>query len=267
MPYQVGKVIIRTHKEVRGACAEAYLAAFEFDTGRYADILLNVFLGILIFFFPGGYTWTLFYGMAFSHCVIYAFDHWRVINVIPALKIVSCQVDTAAQVTLGACCGMIMGCLVFKANCETYTGYCLTDMKLISTCTIAGCTHFVVHCFLLAYVCPLMVKDVEDENPGKTFAETAENEPNTWFSTNPVHCLRSQYIHKHEVFCRFSAVGKEHLLEKNTEISCYFEDIEAEDESFTVSMSDIGGSLKKLGRSTTGTFSKFLSSRNLDEKR
>ena len=38
-----------------GLSAEAYLAAFEFDLGRYADILLNVFLGILIFYFPGGH--------------------------------------------------------------------------------------------------------------------------------------------------------------------------------------------------------------------
>ena len=34
--------------------------AFKFDLGRYADILLNVFLVILIFYFPGGYIGTLF---------------------------------------------------------------------------------------------------------------------------------------------------------------------------------------------------------------
>merc|ERR1719395_17897 len=82
-PYQIGKLVIRTHREIRGTCAEAYLMAFEFDLGRYADILLNVFLGILIFYFPGGYTWSLFFGMFISHIVIYLFDHWRVLSVIP----------------------------------------------------------------------------------------------------------------------------------------------------------------------------------------
>merc|ERR1719487_3086191 len=58
VPYQLGKLIIRTHQEIKGQDAEAYIAAFDFDLGRYADILLNVFLGILIFYFPGGYTWS-----------------------------------------------------------------------------------------------------------------------------------------------------------------------------------------------------------------
>merc|ERR1719345_590533 len=31
IPYQIGKVVIRTHKEIRGVTAEAYLMAFEFD--------------------------------------------------------------------------------------------------------------------------------------------------------------------------------------------------------------------------------------------
>merc|ERR1719387_1662019 len=44
VPYQLGRLITRTHNEVKGECAEAYIAAFEFDLGRYADILLNVFL-------------------------------------------------------------------------------------------------------------------------------------------------------------------------------------------------------------------------------
>merc|ERR1719327_2370329 len=111
IPHYIGKIVVRTHPEINGTCAEAYMAAFEFDMGRYADILLNVFLGILIFWFPGGYIWSLFYGMSFSHVVIYAFDHYRVLNVIPSVKIVSKQVDWWAQVCMVGCCGMILGCL------------------------------------------------------------------------------------------------------------------------------------------------------------
>merc|ERR1719230_1177393 len=37
VPYQLGRLIIRTHREVQDSCAEAYIAAFDFDLGRYAD--------------------------------------------------------------------------------------------------------------------------------------------------------------------------------------------------------------------------------------
>jgi len=187
-------------------------------------ILLNVFLGILIFFFPGGYTWSLFYGMCVSHIWIYLFDHWRVLDAIPAIKIVSKQVDWWAQVALGACCAVILSCLVFKANCETYAGYCLKDMSLIGTCTAAGLAHFVVHTLLLVYLVPIFGKDVEDEPPNMPYEAVAKVEANSWFAVNPVHCLRSKYIHKDQPYCRFSSVGKEHLLEANPKIGCYFSD-------------------------------------------
>merc|ERR1719224_89263 len=35
VPYFLGKVIVRTHREIRGVTAENYLMAFEFDLGRY----------------------------------------------------------------------------------------------------------------------------------------------------------------------------------------------------------------------------------------
>merc|ERR1719446_377992 len=122
----VGKAIIRSHREVSGTCAEAYIAAFDLDLGRYADILLNVFLGILIFYFPGGYTWSLFYGMFISHIVIYIFDHWRVLKSIPNIQITTYQVDYWAQVILAGCCALILSCLVFKANCmRDYQAFCM----------------------------------------------------------------------------------------------------------------------------------------------
>jgi len=237
VPYQIGKAVIRSHREIQGTCAEAYLAAFDFDLGRYADILLNVFLGILIFYFPGGYIWTLFFSMAFSHCFIYCFDHWRVLNVIPTIKIVSCHVDWWAQVMMCACCAMILSCLVFKANCETYSPYCLQDLGLVGICSVAFIVHFIVHFLLLVYLVPKLGQELEDENFGMTFAAAASNEPRTWFSANPVHCLRSEYIHGHKPHCRLVANGKEHLLEVNVKIGCHFEDQEAEAEDFNQDMS------------------------------
>jgi heme/copper-type cytochrome/quinol oxidase subunit 2 len=233
VPYQLGKLIVRTHKEVQGLDAGAFMVAFDFDLGRYADILLNVFLAILIFWFPGGYIWSLFYGMFISHIVIYLFDHWRVLHVIPTVKIVSKQVDWWAQVCMIGCCGMIMGCLVFKLNCETYApgGFCLQDYKLIETCTLAGLAHCVVHMLLLLYLVPLLCPELDDDqdaNRGATYKSVAQFEPKSWFSVNPVHCLRSKLIFNHKVHCQFAAVGKDHLLEINEEIACYFKDGPAE---------------------------------------
>jgi len=234
-PYQVGKLIVRTHKEVRGACAEAYIAAFDFDLGRYGDVILNVFLGILIFFFPGGYTWTLFYGMFISHIVIYVFDHWRVLNVIPSVKIVSNVVDWWAQLMLIPCVSVILACLVFKANCETYAGYCIKDMELIGTTTMAGVAHFVVHTLLFIYLVPKLGKEVPSQHPNVTYATIAKIDAHTWFALNPVHCLRSQYVYQHKPFCRYACIGKEHLLEVNESIGCYFKDDAADTEEYSAS--------------------------------
>jgi hypothetical protein len=233
VPYQIGKLIIRTHTEITGSCAEAYIAAFDFDMGRYADILLNVFLGILIFYFPGGYTWSLFYGMFVSHIVIYVFDHWRVLNVIPSVRIVSNQVDWYAQATLAGCCALIMSTLVFKANCEWYAGYCLKTWGLIGATTLAGLIHFVVHILLLIHFVPRMAASAhEDKQSDVTYKEVAEKDPCTWFSVNPVHCLRSKYIQKDKIYCRYATTGKEHLLEVNPKIGCYFSDSPADVEDF-----------------------------------
>jgi len=245
IPLAIGKVVVRTHPEIIGSCAEAYLMAFEFDMGRYADILLNAFLGIMIFWFPGGYIWTLFFAMGFSHTFIYCFDHWRVITVIPYVKIVICEVDWWAQAVMCGLCGMIMGCLVFKSNCETYAGYCHQDMALISRCFAAGAVHFVVHFLLLVFFVPMMgMPDAADEDDGITYAEIAAGEPRTWFSMNPVHCLRSKYIHGDKPSCLICSFGKEHLLEPNAKIGCYYDkDAPVTEEEFDMrkSLSNIFG--------------------------
>jgi len=222
IPYYIGKAVIRSHKEIRGTTSEGYLAAFEFDLGRYADILLNVFLGILIFYFPGGYIWSLFFAMAFSHTFIYCFDHWRVLNVIPCVRIVSTQVDWWAQVMMCACCAVILACLVFKCNCESYAGYCMKEFELLFWCGVALTAHFVVHFLILLYVVPkLGDNELEDENFGMKYEAVAKSQARTWFSMNPIHCLRSKFIHKHAPHCRPCAWGKEHLLEVNSKIGCF----------------------------------------------
>merc|ERR1719454_2796844 len=82
-PCQTGKRPSTSHVEWTGRDAEMWMVAFPFDMGRYGDLLLNMLLGILIFYFPGGYTLLLFIGMGLSHIWIYIIDHVKVLTTIP----------------------------------------------------------------------------------------------------------------------------------------------------------------------------------------
>jgi hypothetical protein len=246
VPLKIGRLVVRTHREIQGRLAESLYELCIFDLGRYADILLNIFLGILIFWFPGGFTCILFYGMAGSHAWIYCFDHYKVLHCIPLTKIVSKEVDDWAQVIMAGLCGMILSALVFKSNCEPYNmhGYCMQGYDLIYATVFAGVGHFVLHLFLLGTLVPYLGDKIEqrrlaagdqkekDAIDNMTFDQVATDEAFTWFSSNPVHCLRSKFVHKDAPYCRYVSPGKEHLLEQNTKINCYFTDKEAEVEDF-----------------------------------
>ena len=56
-PLQIMKQILRSHPEIRGKDAEAFLVAMDMDMGRYADLLLNVLLGILVFYYPDKFNY------------------------------------------------------------------------------------------------------------------------------------------------------------------------------------------------------------------
>jgi len=236
-PLKAGEFLVRTHPMITGRATEEWIMAFEMDMGRYADLLLNCLLGIIIFYFPGGYTYTLFYAMCFSHIVIYCFDHWRVISTIPTCCYASMDVDWWAQWMFAPCTASILSCMVMKANCQGY-GYCVREMALVEMCVGAWLFHVVIHTLALKYIVPLMgIKDPHadggDPHAGKVFKDVAEEKACSWFTSNPVHCLRSKFITKDEPHCMFWVSGKEHLLEVNEKINCYFQDDEAEAEDFT----------------------------------
>jgi len=234
-PLKAGEFLTRTHPMITGRTAEEWLMAFEFDMGRYADLLLNCLLGIIIFYFPGGYTYTLFYAMVFSHIVIYAFDHWRVISTIPSCCYASMDVDWWAQWMFAPCVATILSAMVMKGNCQGY-GYCINGWHLVEVCTAAWLFHVLIHTLALKYIVPifgLKHGPSDDPNAGKKFKDVAEEKACSWFTSNPIHSLRSKYVHMDEPHCMFWVSGKEHLQEVNPEINCFFEDDEREAEDFT----------------------------------
>merc|ERR1719240_2117765 len=68
--------------------------------------------------------------------------------------------------------------------------------------------------------------------------------------------MRSKYVHKHSPPCRYASVGKEHLLQINEEIGCFFEDEAAEAEDFKKGL-NIKGSLGAMGRKLGNMSKKF----------
>jgi len=252
-PLKAGELLVSKHPKLVGWQAEGWLVAAPMEMGRYADILLNVVLGILIFYFPGGYTHSLFYAMVFSHMIIYAFDHWRVLNTIPTCVFAMMDVDWWSQAMMAPCVSTILSCLVFKANCNGY-GYCIVGWwPLVATCSYAWLAHLIFHLLILRYVVPLFGHpDTVTVGPAKdkVFKDVAEELACSWFTSNPIHCLRSKVIHNHSPHCMFWESGKEHLQEENPAINCFFHDQEAAAEDF--SKVDLG--FKKFAHSISSSF-------------
>merc|ERR1719174_3246791 len=113
-PYQIMSMIIRSNPSIIGSAAEAYLASTPMDLSRYADLLLNLMLAVMMFFFPGGYLFTIMAGLIFSHIVIYLYDHYRVLRSIPACDFATSHVDWYAQALLSLPCGLLLSCAAFK---------------------------------------------------------------------------------------------------------------------------------------------------------
>jgi len=229
LPLAFFKLIVRNHPEILRRTAEESLAAAPMELGRYADILLNMILGVLIFYFPGGYTHTLFFAMAACHVFIYAFDHWKVLRAIPTCTFANIDVDWWSQVMLAFVCSLILACNVFKSNCQD-RGFCLDGASLLWICVAAFVAHFVVHVLLLIFVVPKVAgnKHVRgDHLKHISYAHMNAEEACSWFSANPVHCLRSRHVFNHQPPCLPYQAGQEHLMQVNEAIGCYFHDKKA----------------------------------------
>jgi len=225
-PLLVGYLVVKSHPSIQGQAAEEYLAMVPMDMGRYADLLLNAMLGILIFYFPGGYTWQLFLGMAGSHMYIYLFDHYRILRGIPACMYASYDIEWWAQAMMAPILGVVAACLVFKSNCEPNM-HCITGPPLILICCVGWLVSTVFHMLCLIYVIPKFGKEAPEEPEhlaNMTFADKAAVAPCTWFSSNPVHCLRSMKHFKHDPPCSFWVLGKERFIKSNPAIGCYYQE-------------------------------------------
>jgi len=254
LPWKIMVAIVRTKPEIQGVTAETYLRPLVMDMSRYADLLLNVMLAVLIFFFPGGFNLTMFVGLAISHIYLYVFDHYRVLRSITACDFAGKNIDWWAQWVMCIPCGIVLACYVYKSNCGGFMNdvsepsahsehkpedggdtmnICEEGSGLVLRCLLAFICHVIVHTVLLLFLVPCFGRKQAPPRD-EQYEHCARRLPMSWFSANPVHCLRSQFIYNHSPPCDYSMLGKQHLVRVNPRIGCYFsEKAMADTEDYT----------------------------------
>jgi len=221
-PWLVQKLLLRSKPFIRGHAAQRSLAHFTpMDLSRYGDLLLNVILASGIVFLPPGFMFKMFLYLTLSHVFIFCYDHLRVLRYMPGFCYAGSVVDTLSQGMLSIPLGILLAGFVFKGNCGQLMP-CLHGWSLFGACFCAFFGHIAVHVAILTYVVPKW-SEVDHEKTAVPYSEAAKEFPCNWFTSNPVHCLRSKYVHKETKPCVKFERGLEHLQVANPKIGCYYE--------------------------------------------
>jgi hypothetical protein len=227
MPWHIGCKFVGTKQGLVGERAEKCLELPKMEQARYADIMFNAILATTILFVAPGYLHLTWGVLIFSHAYIYVYDHYKLFRSFARFQSKSNECCKTGQQIFSIPCGVLAAALVFKANqmsggvdAKLGSGY-LKGGSLWMACIGALLGHILVHRFMLNVVIPATLS-VPDIKTKLTYAEGAKLTPATWFSCNPVHCLRSKFLYKHEPAQVYFMVGEEHLQKVNPAIGAYF---------------------------------------------
>lgn len=222
------QLLVRAHAELTTRQAQVALTPFvPMDMGRYADILLNVLLATISLFFASGFYLKIFLALAGSHVFVIIYDHYRVLRCVPAFYYASDLIERFSQAMLGVPCGMILVAIIIKSNCisgpREHGPFCVRDGHLALRAAVAFTLHILAYIFIHRYVVEWAVILDDHKKASDDYATVAATTPASWFSRNPVHCLRSKFVHEQDPPCIFHVDGKEHLLRANPSIGCHYE--------------------------------------------
>jgi len=234
VPYHFQRLILQSHAGVGGLRAERSMASWAvMDMGRYADVLVNLLLMALVFFVPGGYYLQTMVALIGSHLYIYLYDHYRILRITPGFCYAGRTIDNCAQRMLALPLGIILACLVDKANTARCNEgkFCVRGEILFLLCVDVFFLHLALHWSFLGWVVPRLGAKGHKRSE-LTFDQLAGDVPATWFSTNPVHCLRSGSFYQHSPPCSFYVRGKEHLMRPSPKANSHFCDRAAEPEAY-----------------------------------
>eukprot|EP00927_Polykrikos_kofoidii_P049064 TRINITY_DN4319_c0_g1_i5.p1 TRINITY_DN4319_c0_g1~~TRINITY_DN4319_c0_g1_i5.p1 ORF type:complete len:926 (-),score=106.43 TRINITY_DN4319_c0_g1_i5:192-2924(-) len=201
--------------------AEANLKPIPMDLGRYADLLINLCLTAMCFITSSGWVLKTLAGLICGNLFIYVYDRWRVLRKTEAFYFASFSVEWLVQKMLALPCAILAAAITF-----TVIGFEVEIMKgrnAFAWMTLAFFAHLVLHVLAIELLVPRLGYDEEKEQTEVPYKEAAKHYPGNWFSTNPVHCLRSACIHRHSPPCVYRIKGKEFVLRKNAQLGLFYE--------------------------------------------
>jgi hypothetical protein len=208
LPLHFGKQLVRT-RELPRETVESYLQPLPMDLARYGDIIVNIILCTFCFFTTSGWVlWTLL-GLLLGHCFIYAFDHYRTLRHMESFYLTSSSIDAAACGLLVIPCGVLASAVLFQLH-----DIGLVRGNLWLYLGIGFALHAIVHSLLLIVALRLFSSRTEVQHE-KPYVEVAVMTPGNWFNDNPVHCVRSKFLHHQAKPCVYYVKGKENLVHRD----------------------------------------------------
>mmetsp|Transcript_89284 Transcript_89284/g.277649 ORF Transcript_89284/g.277649 Transcript_89284/m.277649 type:complete len:988 (-) Transcript_89284:114-3077(-) len=220
LPYHLGYRMVKT-RSVSRENAESCLQPIPMDLARYGDLIVNFTLTAMCFFTASGWVLKTFIGLAIGNIFVYAFDQYRVLRQVEDFYMASGDIDAAAQRLLSIPCAVLAGAVMFQLHGLFPHSQFMESHNIWILLLETFLLHIVVHLLLTA----LAVKHfghVEHEAAERQYSEVAAEYPGNWFTSNPVHCLRSLYLHKHPKPCVYYIKGKEAYLEADEARGMYY---------------------------------------------
>lgn len=222
LPYVIQVLLLRTHPGVRGREAEKSMDFFTpMDLGRYGDVVLNVMLLTMVFVFPANSFSTLMVYLILSHVYIYFYDKLRVLRHVPAFDCSDNTVDRAALMLLTVPCGIILVCAIMEANCYGWAFTCFADNSLAVASLVAFLLHVAVHLGLF-YLAFHFESHESVSNSQATYESVSQKLGCNWFTSNPMHCMRSKYLYEHHPPAFFFERGREYIQAYAPNLGNYF---------------------------------------------
>eukprot|EP00403_Amphidinium_massartii_P024043 CAMPEP_0178407280 /NCGR_PEP_ID=MMETSP0689_2-20121128/19348_1 /TAXON_ID=160604 /ORGANISM="Amphidinium massartii, Strain CS-259" /LENGTH=1099 /DNA_ID=CAMNT_0020028351 /DNA_START=89 /DNA_END=3388 /DNA_ORIENTATION=+ len=224
LPYYVSERFIKTRRHLTQQDAEEIMSPMKMDLCRYADIIVNMCLATLSFFLASGWiAWNLA-GLCVGNFIIMILDHYRTLRQVKGFFFSTNIIDEAAQALLCVPCALLAACVAFQAHLPPSPDEPEVEGRLgtFTVCLGTFVFHIAFHLLALWGVVPRIIPKVK-KAASRKYADAAQHFPANWFSTNPIHCLRSKYIYKHDPPCIFCVRGKEKYIERNESIGLYFD--------------------------------------------
>jgi hypothetical protein len=197
LPQHIGRLLIGSDARIKGLNAVKALELSEMEQGRYADVIFNVILVTFIPFIAPAYMHMTFMALIISHVYLYCYDQVKVLRYVVSFECTSPDVHTLGMKLFSIPLSILAGALVFKANqlsggADLGGGF-LKDEVLLVAIVGAMVLHVALHLSVLRCVASIFSEDVDRSDSTANYEDTAKLFPATYFSVNPVHCLRSKY--------------------------------------------------------------------------